>query len=45
MKIWSEKNGRADIIVYGYSALDIVFVFLAALIVLAGCIASIVVLS
>ena len=45
MRTWSEKNGRADVTVYGFSRTDTLVVTLGGLIVLIGCIFSIAWLS
>jgi len=45
MMTWSEKNGRADITVYGFSRADTLVVALGGVIVLIGCIASLAWLS
>jgi hypothetical protein len=39
MKTWSEKNGRADVTVYGFSWVDNLLACSAGLIVLGACIA------
>lgn len=39
MRTWSEKNGRADVTVYGFSWVDNLIVTLGGLAVLGGCIA------
>jgi hypothetical protein len=44
MRTWSEKNGRADVTVYGFSWVDNVIVILGGLIVLGACIATIAVM-
>lgn len=45
MKVWSERNGRTDVTVYGFSVIDNLIVVLGGLIVLVGCIVSLAVLS
>lgn len=45
MRVWSEKNGRADVTVYGFSLVDYLIVVLGGVIVLLGCIVSLAVIS
>ena len=45
MKIWLERDGQVDIIVYGCSKLDILFVVAAEVLVLLGCVASLAVIA
>lgn len=45
MSTWSEKNGRADIIVHGFTLVDYLMVVGAGLIVLTACIAVVAVMS
>lgn len=37
MKVWSEKNGRTDVTVYGFSAADNIMAVAAAVIILVAC--------
>lgn len=39
MRIWSERNGRTDIVAHGFSLLDTLVVTLAGFVVLAAAIA------
>lgn len=45
MRTWSEKNGRTDINVHGFTWVDNLIACAAGLIVLAACVASLAVLS
>jgi hypothetical protein len=44
MKTWSERNGRADVTVYGFSWVDNLIVILGGVIVLVACIATLAVM-
>lgn len=45
MRIWSERDGRADIVVHGFTLVDNLIYFAAGLVMLAAAIATIGVLS